>query len=199
MPQLVVKLENQIIKRVTLTRENYMIGRRTDCDLVLNDRTVSNHHARIMHKAAEYLLEDMGSTNSTFVNKRAIKEHWLQDGDILQIGRHIIAYSAESRLHEQLARMKTSPLLMDAKCKAWLEIMNGRHAGFRIELKLPPDALSLYGEDGRQLMIRILPNAYLLHTILTNNDEQTQQLQPGDVFTIDHISFKLYENHSVLG
>jgi hypothetical protein len=88
---------------------------------------------------------------------------------------------------------------MDAKCKAWLEIMNGRHAGFRIELKLPPDALSLYGEDGRQLMIRILPNAYLLHTILTNNEEQTQQLQPGDVFTIDHISFKLYENHSVLG
>lgn len=194
MPQLVVKLENQIIKRVNLTRDTYTIGRSSECDLVLADKIISSNHARIMHKASEYLLEDMGSTNSTYVNNRAIQEHWLKDGDIIQLGRHTISYSAESRLHEQLAQLKVSPTLMRSECRAWLEIMNGRHAGFRVELKVTPDSLSLQGDEGQQYILRLLPNAYLLHTIWPNNDEHTQQLKAGDIFTIDHTSFKLYEN-----
>ena len=191
MPQLIVKTDNQIIKRVNLQQDNYTIGRHPSCDLVLGDKTVSNQHARITLRAAKYLLEDLGSTNSTYVNKRTIQEYWLQDGDTIQLGRHTISYSAESRLHEQLAHLKTSPALMDRSVSAWLEVMNGRHGGSRVALKPAPDALALFGENGEQLILRILPNAYLLTSILPNGDEKTSQLTVGDIFSLDHTSFKL--------
>lgn len=193
MPQLVVKTDNQIIKRVNLQQDTYTIGRHASCDLVLGDKTVSNQHARITLRAAKYLLEDLGSTNSTYVNKRTIQEYWLQDGDIIQLGRHTISYSAESRINEQLTHLKTSPALVDLSYKAWLEIMNGRHGGSRVALKPAPDALVLYGEEGEQLILRMLPNAYLLTSILSNGDEKTSQLNAGDIFSLDQTSFKLCE------
>ncbi|WP_020559899.1 FHA domain-containing protein [Thiofilum flexile] len=192
MPQLVIRTNNQIIKRVNLQQDSYTIGRHPSCDLVLGDKTVSNQHARISLRASKYLLEDLGSTNSTYVNQRAVQEYWLEDGDIIQLGRHTISYSAESHLNEQIAQLKTSADSMDSNAKAWLEIMNGRHAGARIVLKYPPDALTLQG-DREQLLLRMLPNAYLLTSILPNGDEKTHQLTAGDVFSLDQTSFKLDE------
>ncbi len=73
-------------KRWPLVSSTFIIGRDQDCDLVLLDRQVSRHHARICRTSEGYLLEDLGSKNHTHLNGASIdSEVLLQDGDEIQI------------------------------------------------------------------------------------------------------------------
>lgn len=72
--------------RWTLDKEEFLIGRGTDCDLVIEERQVSRHHARIRRTSAGFVVEDLGSRNGTHVNGVAVVgEVPLQDGDVIQI------------------------------------------------------------------------------------------------------------------
>ena len=72
--------------RWPLVKSTFIIGRGQDCDLVLLDRQVSRHHARIRRTAEGYLLEDLGSKNHTHLNGESIEsEVLLQDGDEIQV------------------------------------------------------------------------------------------------------------------
>jgi DNA-binding response OmpR family regulator len=72
--------------RWVLDREDVLIGRGGDCDIVVADRQVSRHHARVRRSAAGYVVEDLGSKNGTHLNGRAIQDAaMLQDGDVIQV------------------------------------------------------------------------------------------------------------------
>jgi len=76
--------------RWPLVKSTFIIGRGQDCDLVLLDRQVSRHHARIRRTAGGYLLEDLGSKNHTHLNGESIEsEVLLQDGDEIQVALEI--------------------------------------------------------------------------------------------------------------
>jgi predicted component of type VI protein secretion system len=73
-------------ERFFIDQAEFLIGRDDRCDLVISDRQVSRHHARIQLTGDQYFLEDLASKNGTFVNGREISQpHALSDGDEIQI------------------------------------------------------------------------------------------------------------------
>ena len=75
-----------------LEGERLTIGRRPDSDIFLDDVTVSRDHAVLVRRGNGYFLDDCGSLNGTYVNRRRIESHRLTDGDELQIGKYKLAY-----------------------------------------------------------------------------------------------------------
>ena len=68
------------------------VGRRPESDIFLDDVTVSRDHAIIVRRGSDYFLDDCGSLNGTYVNRRRIDSHRLTDGDELQIGKYKLAF-----------------------------------------------------------------------------------------------------------
>jgi pSer/pThr/pTyr-binding forkhead associated (FHA) protein len=75
-----------------LEGDRLTVGRRPDSDIFLDDVTVSRDHAILVRRGNEYHLDDMGSLNGTYVNRRRIESHRLVDGDELQIGKYKLTF-----------------------------------------------------------------------------------------------------------
>ncbi len=75
-----------------LNAEQTTIGRSPDCDIFLDDVTVSRRHAVVSRKNGELMIEDLGSLNGTFLNRRRIESGALTDGDELQIGKYRLTF-----------------------------------------------------------------------------------------------------------
>ncbi len=75
-----------------LERDRLTVGRRPESDIFLDDVTVSRDHAVLVHRGHDYHLDDLGSLNGTYVNRRRIESHKLVDGDELQIGKYKLAF-----------------------------------------------------------------------------------------------------------
>jgi pSer/pThr/pTyr-binding forkhead associated (FHA) protein len=75
-----------------LDRDRMTIGRRPDSDVFLDDVTVSRDHALLVRRNGEFYLDDLGSLNGTYVNRRRIESHRLADGDELQVGKYKLTF-----------------------------------------------------------------------------------------------------------
>ena len=75
-----------------LEQERTTIGRSPDCDIFLDDVTVSRQHAILRRNGNRFVIEDQGSLNGTFVNRRRIESAELADGDELQIGKYRLTF-----------------------------------------------------------------------------------------------------------
>jgi pSer/pThr/pTyr-binding forkhead associated (FHA) protein len=75
-----------------LDRDRMTIGRRPDSDVFLDDVTVSRDHALVVRRGDEFHLDDLGSLNGTYVNRRRIESHHLADGDELQVGKYKLTF-----------------------------------------------------------------------------------------------------------
>jgi hypothetical protein len=75
-----------------LQGDRITVGRRPESDVFLDDVTVSRDHAVIVRRGSDYHLDDCGSLNGTYVNRRRIDSHRLTDGDELQIGKYKLAF-----------------------------------------------------------------------------------------------------------
>jgi pSer/pThr/pTyr-binding forkhead associated (FHA) protein len=74
--------------------ERMTIGRRPDCDVFLDDVTVSRDHALLVERGDSWYLDDCGSLNGTYVNRSRIESQRLQEGDEVQIGKYKLTYHA---------------------------------------------------------------------------------------------------------
>ena len=72
--------------------EQTLIGRSPDCDIFLDDVTVSRKHAVLTERDGRFVIEDQGSLNGTFVNRKRIESAELEDGDELQIGKYRLTF-----------------------------------------------------------------------------------------------------------
>ena len=77
-----------------LEGERLMIGRSPDAEIFLDDVTVSRDHAVLVRRSGAWHLDDSGSLNGTYVNRRRIDSHKLEDGDELQVGKYKLTYLA---------------------------------------------------------------------------------------------------------
>ncbi|HEY2632268.1 MAG TPA: FHA domain-containing protein [Solirubrobacteraceae bacterium] len=75
-------------------RERMTIGRRPDCDVFLDDVTVSRDHALLVQRGDAWYLDDCGSLNGTYVNRSRIESQRLEEGDEVQIGKYKLTYHA---------------------------------------------------------------------------------------------------------
>ena len=75
-----------------LEKEQTTVGRSPDCDVFLDDVTVSRRHALVVRRDGQFFIEDKGSLNGTFLNRRRIESGPLEDGDELQIGKYKLTF-----------------------------------------------------------------------------------------------------------
>ncbi len=92
MPSLVLVDERVLGKSLCLERREYLIGRGSDCDLVLDGKEISRKHARVRFDGSGYVLEELKSKNGTRVNGRPITSHVLKHGDEIAIGDFTIVF-----------------------------------------------------------------------------------------------------------
>jgi hypothetical protein len=108
MSKLVLFLADGTTLDVPLDRERTTIGRRGDNDICLPNLAVSGEHAVVVTILADSFLEDLGSTNGTLVNGKAIAKHFLRDRDEIDIGRHKLVYCTDDNavLEQTMAKVK---------------------------------------------------------------------------------------------
>ena len=93
--KLVLSLNASVLAEYTLDKERISIGRKTDNDIQIDNLAVSGQHAAVITILNDSFLEDLDSTNGTFVNSKLIKKHALKNGDVVSIGKHEFKYINE--------------------------------------------------------------------------------------------------------
>jgi pSer/pThr/pTyr-binding forkhead associated (FHA) protein len=103
MALLVLVHEGLTIKRIPLDKPEMRIGRKTDADIYIDDMLASQKHAKLESiennrtpGGADYFIDDLDSTNHTFVNGTPVERKQLVHGDIIRIGKHIFKFIDEA-------------------------------------------------------------------------------------------------------
>jgi len=92
MARLILSLDGQTLAEYNMTKERYTVGRLPDNDIRIDNAAVSGHHSLIINILNDSFLEDLNSTNGTYVNGKLIKKHALQQSDVITVGHHQLRY-----------------------------------------------------------------------------------------------------------
>ena len=92
MAKLILTLDSVVLKEYELTKERTTIGRKPHNDVQIDNLAVSGEHAAIVTILNDSFLEDLGSTNGTLVNGQSVKKHFLQNGDVIEIGKYKVKF-----------------------------------------------------------------------------------------------------------
>ncbi len=201
MAKLVLSLGGMIKGEYPLEKERLTIGRKPDNDIQIDNLAVSGKHALIITILDDSFLEDLGSTNGTFVNGKLIKKHALKHGDVIGIGKHEIKYVNENAVaeddYEKTMVVRPGPasvamtavrdaertsfgdkpipatsVIPPAMPLARLHILNGPIAGKELELT---QALITLGKPGVQVaVISRRPHGYYITHIEGDGSGQNQ-------------------------
>ena len=95
MAKLVLSLNGVMQGEYELDKERITIGRKPDNDIPIDNLAVSGKHSLIITILDDSFLEDLGSTNGSYVNGKLVKKHALKDGDVIAIGKHELKYINE--------------------------------------------------------------------------------------------------------
>lgn len=96
MPKMIVSIDGVVIKEVQLTKERTTLGRRPYNDIVIDNLAVSGEHAVVHMDEHEVEVEDLGSTNGTYVNGKAVKRLTLRNGDTIEVGKYKIRFLGDA-------------------------------------------------------------------------------------------------------
>src|SRR4051812_44332062 len=96
MAKLILSMDGLVLKEFTLTKERTTIGRKPHNDIQIDNLAVSGEHAVIVTILNDSFLEDLGSTNGTLVNGQQIKKHFLQNNDVVELGKYKLKYMSEA-------------------------------------------------------------------------------------------------------
>ena len=146
MPQLIATVEGVEIKHVYINKDRTTLGRKASNDIVLDNLVVSGSHCVFELKGlADVFIEDLGSTNGTFVNNKRVKRQQLQDGDTIAIGHFRIQFltaSGDSGFGQTTtfdAQMGAAPL------QASFRVLNGSSTGLEVPVV---KAVTTFGKPG---------------------------------------------------
>ena len=96
MPKMIVSIDGVVIKEVQITKDRTTLGRRPYNDIVIDNLAVSGEHAMVQMTGSEVYLQDLNSTNGTYVNGKSIKKQLLQNGDSIEVGKYKIKYVGDA-------------------------------------------------------------------------------------------------------
>lgn len=95
MGKLVVSLDGVVIKEVQITKDKTTLGRRPYNDIVIDNLAVSGEHAVLQMVGNDVFIEDLNSTNGTYINGKAIKKQLLSNNDVVEVGKYKIKFLLE--------------------------------------------------------------------------------------------------------
>lgn len=95
MPKLILKFDDRELSECAVGTHPVTIGRLPDNGLVIDNPAVSGRHARVYREGNHYVLEDLKSTNGTFVNDKPIARHTLLEGDKVLVGKHTLVFTQQ--------------------------------------------------------------------------------------------------------
>jgi pSer/pThr/pTyr-binding forkhead associated (FHA) protein len=95
MAKLILSMDGLVLKEIPLTKERTTIGRKPHNDIQIDNLAVSGEHAVIVTILNDSFLEDLGSTNGTLVNGNPVKKHFLQNNDVVELGKYKLKFIAE--------------------------------------------------------------------------------------------------------
>jgi predicted component of type VI protein secretion system len=96
MAKLILSMDGLVLKEIPLTKERTTIGRKPHNDIQIDNLAVSGEHAVIVTILNDSFLEDLGSTNGTVVNGNPIKKHFLQNNDVIELGKYKLKFLGEA-------------------------------------------------------------------------------------------------------
>ena len=148
MPRMIVSIDGVVIKEVQLTKERTTLGRRPYNDIVIDNLAVSGEHA-VLHMAGQDVeIEDLGSTNGTYVNAKAVKRQELRNGDTVEVGKYKIRFlqDAEGQNFEKTMIFKPGMVphaaaaarpvaAAPAPVSAVIRVLSGAAAGREVSLQ----------------------------------------------------------------
>ena len=88
MLSILLKFKNSEIKTIETDKDEITIGRNPNCDVHIDNLGVSNQHAKIIKQDGAYVVEDLNSTNGTYINSKRIARAVINNNDEIQIGKH---------------------------------------------------------------------------------------------------------------
>ncbi|MBI2789551.1 MAG: FHA domain-containing protein [Elusimicrobia bacterium] len=156
MPKLLLKFNAAVIKEVAMEKESISIGRKPDNDIVIDNPAISGHHCKLTLEGGGYYVEDLESTNGTFVNEKRIKKSGLHHNDVVGLAKHAVVFLNEAELAEAGAPSPSSDATMvltpqkqaelvaassaaakpaGAEKSAWLRVIKGAVDAGEYELK----------------------------------------------------------------
>jgi pSer/pThr/pTyr-binding forkhead associated (FHA) protein len=175
MARLILSLDGAVLAEYNMNKERYTIGRLPDNDIRIDNPAVSGHHSLIINILNDSFLEDLNSTNGTYVNGKLIKKHALQHGDVITAGHHQLRFVEDdeaqqdefektmviqpsARPVEKLRAAVSDPVATASRRtlgngtpvikKAKLQVLSGAFAGRELELT---KALTTLGRPGVQV------------------------------------------------
>ena len=212
MPKLVVVEKKKVVSEWSIEGEETVIGRDPDCQVTLDNPSVSRRHAKVVGMYDGFIIEDLDSTNGVVLNGRRVRKHMLADGDCVYIGSIELRFEGEtgsvtdSGMSGTLGsgsskgRKVTEPTLTSQQAgRAYLRFLTGPDRG---DSRLVDRSLYTIGEPGGNLaVISRRPKGYLLMHL--GGDEMTLrngkevhgagvELDSGDRIQVGGISLEFY-------
>ena len=178
MAKMILKFNDVVIDQIVLKQGDMNIGRKPGSDILLDNLAVSGNHASIFTIGEDSFIQDLNSTNGTFVNNKRISKHHLENGDVVTIGNHSLSYMNENAakkpsdlaktviigrdmqedLAAQAAKVAAAP--KEPPKQGSLFILSGTNNGKRIDLNM---AVTNLGRAGKRAgIISRNGNRYLL-------------------------------------
>jgi hypothetical protein len=149
MPQLIASVEGVEIKHVYLQKDRTTLGRAPDNDIVFDNLVVSGHHCVFDLKGlADVYIEDLRSTNGTYIDNKIVKRQRLHDGDVIAIGNFRIQYREATERPStfgETAAMKIGPNGLIQQVHAVFQVLNGSSAGLEMPVV---KAVTTFGKPG---------------------------------------------------
>ena len=125
MGKLVVSLDGVVIKEVQITKDKTTLGRRPYNDIVIDNLAVSGEHAVLQMVGTDVFIEDLNSTNGTYINGKAVKKQLLAHNDTVEVGKYKIKFMVEDGTdYEKTMIMKPGQMAPGAG------YASGRSSGF---------------------------------------------------------------------
>jgi len=142
MPKMIVSIDGVVIKEALLTKDRTTLGRRPYNDIVIDNLAVSGEHAVVQMQGDRYVIEDLNSTNGTYVNGQTIKKQALVNGDTIEIGKYKIKYVADAAAAqgEKTTVINAGAVVADeaggasALSPAVIKVLSGNAAGREVPL-----------------------------------------------------------------
>jgi len=145
MPKITVMMDGAVHSEVTLTKERTTIGRRPYNDVVIENLTVSGEHAVLLMNGDQVVVEDLHSTNGTYIDGKAVKKQALRHGDVMDMGKYKVKFDAsveddfdktmmyKPRAASPAATMPSAPLTLP-ELRGSIKVLSGAAAGREMAL-----------------------------------------------------------------